>query len=62
MKTCLCETKFIKIGRIGTEKPQTGAGKLVGSMCAVAGIFSLILPIPIVVNRDDYVQSYPEGF
>ena len=38
--------------RIGTEKPQTGPGKLVGSMCAVMGIFSLILPIPIVVNRD----------
>jgi len=34
----------------GTEKPQTGAGKLVGAMCAVMGIFSLILPIPIVVN------------
>ena len=42
--------------KTGTEKPQTGPGKLVGSMCAVAGIFSLILPIPIVVNRDDSVQ------
>ena len=32
------------------DKPDTGAGKFVGSMCAVFGIFTLILPIPIVVN------------
>lgn len=34
----------------GTDKPDTGAGKFVGSMCAVFGIFTMILPIPIVVN------------
>ena len=32
------------------EKPETAAGKFVGSMCAVFSIFTLILPIPIVVN------------
>ncbi len=34
----------------GPEAPETPAGKLVGAMCAVFGIFTLILPIPIVVN------------
>ena len=34
----------------GKNAPMTGAGKFVGSMCAVFGIFTLILPIPIVVN------------
>ena len=34
----------------GVEKPDTPAGKFVGSMCAVLAIFTLILPIPIVVN------------
>eukprot|EP00094_Tigriopus_californicus_P010656 TCALIF_10280-PA protein Name:"Similar to Kcnb1 Potassium voltage-gated channel subfamily B member 1 (Rattus norvegicus)" AED:0.14 eAED:0.14 QI:442/0.5/0.6/0.8/0.25/0.4/5/0/478 len=34
----------------GTDRPDTGAGKFVGSMCAVFGIFTMILPIPIVVN------------
>ena len=29
---------------------MTGAGKLVGAVCAVFAIFTLILPIPIVVN------------
>ena len=32
------------------DKPDTPAGKFVGSMCAVIAIFTLILPIPIVVN------------
>ncbi len=32
------------------DKPDTPAGKFVGSMCAVLAIFTLILPIPIVVN------------
>ena len=51
----ICKSKFIPY--LGTEKPQTGPGKLVGSMCAVAGIFSLILPIPIVVNRDGWMHD-----
>ena len=52
------KVKYQLLQYLGTEKPQTGPGKLVGSMCAVAGIFSLILPIPIVVNRDEWTIQF----
>ncbi len=48
---------FLSIGfhstlfRAGSEKPHTGAGKLIGAFCAIFGVFTIILPIPIVVNR-----------
>ena len=35
---------------LGQAAPETNAGKFVGTMCAVFAIFTLILPIPIVVN------------
>lgn len=44
------DKKRIYFSFLGSESPETGAGKVVGSVCAIFGIFTLILPIPIVVN------------
>nr|XP_040575463.1 potassium voltage-gated channel protein Shab-like isoform X1 [Lepeophtheirus salmonis] len=34
----------------GTSSPSTPAGKIIGGVCALFGMFTLTLPIPIVVN------------
>ncbi len=34
----------------GTQTPMSLTGKAIGGLCAVAGVFILTLPVPIVVN------------
>ncbi|XP_040582046.1 potassium voltage-gated channel protein Shab isoform X2 [Lepeophtheirus salmonis] len=34
----------------GTKSPTSGAGRFIGAFCALFGIFTITLPIPIVVN------------
>ena len=34
----------------GTSTPISGFGKLVGGICALFGVFTITLPVPIVVN------------
>ena len=34
----------------GTQTPSSLTGKAIGGFCALAGVFILTLPVPIVVN------------
>ncbi len=34
----------------GNITPMSGMGKLIGGFCAVFGAFTIVLPVPIIVN------------
>jgi hypothetical protein len=35
----------------GTVTPMTGIGKIIGGICALMGVFTITLPVPIMVNN-----------
>ncbi|XP_078703571.1 potassium voltage-gated channel subfamily A member 1-like [Branchiostoma floridae x Branchiostoma belcheri] len=41
----------------GDTYPQTGAGKFVGSLCALAGILTISLPVPVIVTQFDRLYN-----
>ena len=46
----------------GDIAPTTGLGKLFGSMCAVAGVLVLSLPIPIIAaNFEKFHKNHQVG-
>ena len=38
----------------GDMKPTSAWGKLVGSMCAIAGVLTIALPVPVIVSNFNY--------
>jgi len=38
----------------GDKRPNTTIGRLIGCSCAIIGVFILALPVPIVLNRQDF--------
>ena len=45
------ELIFLFIKFLGTVTPMSGIGKLIGGICALMGVFTITLPVPIMVNN-----------
>ena len=38
----------------GDKTPTTLVGKLIGSLCAITGVLTLALPVPVIVSNFEF--------
>lgn len=46
----------------GDVKPVTAAGKVVGSICAISGVLTIALPVPVIVSNFNYFYKRDEQY
>ena len=62
VKESLCISRVLLLHQhltfrwIGTVTPMSGIGKIIGGICALMGVFTITLPVPIMVNN--FAQFY----
>ena len=47
-------TKVLKCYSYGDMRPVGLWGKMVGSLCAIAGVLTIALPVPVIVSNFNY--------
>ena len=45
----------------GDMVPSTGQGKFIGSLCAVCGVLTIALPVPVIVNNFSLYYSHAQA-
>ena len=51
---------YLFFARYGDMTPLTFGGKVVGSICAISGVLTIALPVPVIVSNFNYFYKREE--